>query len=208
MRGPLTLEDLEERADLANGFDPHVHRDAAADFQVWASESHPDDDAEVTRGQLLVFAGEQLAMAGDREAALGLLREAVASGDATFPDARAYLVHALLDCGLTDEADKVAETLRRERHTDPRVHERVGQAYREAKRPDAALRWFTMGLVRAVRDGDFLVAPILMVERYEVRQAMGFPPDDYDALAEEALELAEDELDDELDELDDELGDN
>ena len=194
MRGPLTLEDVEERANLAISIDPEVHRDAAADFQVWASDSHPDDDAEVTRGQLLVLAGEQLAMAGDREAALGLLREAVASGDATLLDARSYLVHALLDCGRTDEADKVAETPRRERGTDPRVHERVGHAYRDAKRPDVALRWFTMGLVRALREGDVLVAPALMIARYEVRQAMGFPPDDYDAMSEEALDLFDEEL--------------
>ena len=199
MRGPLTYDDLQEREDAAEGSDPDLHREAAADLLAWASEPHPDDDPEASRAELLVSAAEQLSMAGDREPALGVLREAVATGEPVNPDVRAFLINGLLECGRGDEADKVADDLRHERPENVMVHDLVGTAYERAGRLDVALRWFTMGVLRAVSWGDDvddldgLNALMLMSSRYRVRQAMGFPPDEFDEIAADVLDT-EDEL--------------
>jgi hypothetical protein len=202
MRGPLSYEDILDREDEAAGLDPDAHRQAAADFLAWSTDPHPDDEPEAQRGELLVSAAEQLSMAGDQEQALGLLREAVATGEHVSPDVRAHLINGLLECGLGEEADKVADDLRRERPTDVMVHDLVGRAFQRADRLDQALRWFTMGTLRALGDdGDELDALLLMAARSRVRHAMGFPPDDFDLMAAGSL-LADD--DDDLDEAFDE----
>ncbi len=195
MRGPLTFEDIQERQDAAEGAGPDGHRDAAADFLAWASEPHPDDDPDASRAELLVTAAQQLSLAGEPESALGVLREAVATGEQVSPDVRAHLIDGLLDCGLHEEADKVADELRRERPADVMVHDLVGAAYERVDRLDVALRWFTMGTVRAVRNfEDSFSAWLLMTARYRVRQKMGFPPDDFDLVAAASLEAADDVL--------------
>lgn len=196
MRGPLTYDDIADRESRAAVAGSDGHRRAAADLQAWAGQVHPGDDAEAGRGQLMVSAAGQLTLAGDHEAALGLLREAVASGDHVFPDARAHLVSGLVDCGLLEEAEKLADTLRRERPADPMVHLVVGEVFEAAERLDLALRWFTTGMLRAERadedEGgeDSVDALLLMSARFRVRDRMGFPPDDYDLVAEAALEAA------------------
>jgi len=206
MRGPLTYEDIQEREDAAEGLDPDLHREAAADLLAWAGEPHPDDAPDVNRAELLVSAAAQLSLAGDFEPALGVLREAVATGEPVDPDVRAYLIHGLLKCGLAEEADKVAADLRRERPANLLVHHLVGVAYEEADRLDLALRWFTMGATRAVRMEDTVLegwsddvddvgagfdAIILMTARFRVRRKMGFPLDGYDEVAADVLEAAE-----------------
>ena len=195
MRGPLTVEDIQDREDAAEGPDREPHREAAADFLAWASEPHPDDDPEASRGELLVTAAEQLSLAGDHEPALRILREAVATGDHVHPDVRVYLINGLLECELSEEADKVADQLRRERPTDVMIHDHVGSAYERADRLDVALRWFTMGTVRAFGSQgegmDGLETFMLMTSRYRVRTKMGFPPDDFDLMAAGALEAGE-----------------
>ena len=196
MRGPLTYEDVQEREDAAEGAGPDAHRDAAADFLAWAIEPHPDDDPEASRAELMVTAAEHLSLAGDRESALGVLREAVATGEHVTPDVRAYLINGLLECGLGEEADKVAEQLRRERPADVMVHDLVGTAFERVDRLDVALRWFTSGLMRVVRDdGDSFDALVLMTARSRVRHRMGFPPDEYDLMAAATLEAADEVLD-------------
>lgn len=199
MRGPLTYEDIQAREDDAEDLGPEAHREAAADFQAWANEPHPDDEPEASRAELLVSAAAQLSMAGDHEPALGLLREAAASGEHVSPDIRAYLINGLLECGLGEEADKVADDLRRERPADVMVHDLVGTAYERADRLDVALRWFTSGTLRAARadddDVDDFDTFLLMASRYRVRQKMGFPPDDLDEVAAMGYDYAEEEWD-------------
>ena len=196
MRGPLTYEDVQAREDAAEGSGSDAHRDAAADLLAWAIEPHPDDDPEASRAELMVSAAAQLSLAGDREPALGVLREAVATGEHVNPDVRAYLINGLLECGLAEEADKVAEELRRERPADVMVHDLVGTAFERVGRLDVALRWFTSGMMRAVRDdGDSFDALELMTARFRVRHKMGFPTDDFDVIASAALEAADEVLD-------------
>ena len=76
-----------------------AHRAAAAEYEAWAAEPHPDD--EVSVASLLVSAGEQLALGDDMEGALALYQRAVNDGGHSVPDSRCYLIGALLQLGGT-----------------------------------------------------------------------------------------------------------
>ena len=82
-RRPLTEDDVEERMwSASRGDRQRAHRAAAAEYEAWAAEPHPDD--EVSVASLLVSAGEQLALAEDLEGALALYERAVTDGGTRF----------------------------------------------------------------------------------------------------------------------------
>ena len=185
-RGPLAEDDVEERLWQATGADGY--RAAAADYEAWAGEPHPDD--EVTVATLLVSAGEALEFAGNLEGALTFFERAVADGGDVAPDARCYLIGGLLDLGRHDEADAAATKLMRTRPRDPSVFEHVGEQYESVDRLDDANRWMTAGVVRLLPAEDVPEYPVIMLmqSRRRVRQAIGFDEDEYDVLAAIALD--------------------
>lgn len=186
MRGPLTLDDVEELEARART--PEQRRTAAAQLTAWAQEVHPDDEW-LTPAVLLVHAGGVLGLAGDHEAALVLFQRAVAAEGHAPPDIRCYLHHGLLKVGDTGGARRLAEEVRRSRPTDPDVYLLIGENYELADDLAEANRWLTMGMLRATRDPTDrnVVAErsrtMLVNARRRVRRALGFPPDDYDAIA-------------------------
>lgn len=103
-RGPLTQQDVDDvEARLEQTSEPNSFRAAAADYEAWANEPHPDD--EVSVAALLVHAGEALEVTDDVEGALAYFERAVADGGEVAPDARCYVIGALLGLGRHDEAD-------------------------------------------------------------------------------------------------------
>lgn len=138
----------------------------------------------LTRAELLVAAGEQYRLAEDMTSCERAFRAAVADGGDAEPDARAYLAGALLETGQRDEAHAILDELRRKRSHDPWLYLHVGESLELTGDLGTATRWFTMGLMRALRSDqteDAGVA-ILVRSRRRVRRAQGFPPDDYDTL--------------------------
>ena len=182
-RGPVSEEDVSKVEARLGGRALERHTKAASTYEAWAAEPHPED--EVTVGRLLVAAGEQWGLAGEPERALQLFRRAVATNDEVEPDVRCYLIDALLEAGQRDEADKLAEELRRSRPDNPDAYLFVGEAYEEAGDLGASLRWFTSGMLKAMKDEavDEVDVVLLMRARRRVREGMGFPPDEYDELA-------------------------
>lgn len=182
-RGPVTEDDVAEVQARAGGGVRQRSARAGGTYEAWAADPHPDD--EVSLGRLLVMAGEQWAYAGETDRALQLFRRAVQTGDRVEPDVRCYLIDALLGAGQRDEADKLAEELRRSRPGNPDAYLFVGDAYEEAGDLGASLRWFTSGMLKTLKDeaADEVDVVLLIRSRRRVREAMGFPPDEYDELA-------------------------
>jgi SEC-C motif len=200
VREPLTVERVEELEQPCSAHDAQAHARLAEQMAAWAAEPHPDD--ELAPGQLLVRAAEHYGMADDPARALPLLRRAVETGDRVAPDVRCYLVNGLLAAGEADEAERVAALIRHERPADPDVYLFLGEAFELHGHLADAARWFTSGVLRALRNDDAspLDAVLLMQARRRARLAMGCPEDDYDMLASEAFTAAleEDALDEPL----------
>ena len=187
MRGPLSLDDVDE---LELGAEtPQQRRAAAARLVSWSEERHPEDDAEVTPAMLLAHAGEQLTSVGDHEAALDLYRRAVQAEGDVVPDVRCHLHHGLVAAGDVDAARRLAEEVRRSRPTDVDVYVLIGEDYEAIGDLAEANRWMNLGLRRLV-DGledpegpppEFTTA-LFLTARRRVRDALGFPPDEFDLM--------------------------
>ena len=184
MRDWLSSDDIERLE--ASARTPKAHRRAAETLTGWAQEPNGDDD--VTPADLLSAAAWHLQQAGDSDAALGLYRQAVAAGGTTSLDARCLLHAALLEAGLSEEAQQVADEIRRSR---PPISEVTSMAenFEVAGDLDQAHRWVVMGVNRLDLDdgtepADDFDTEYLLSARLRIRRAIGFPPDDLDRTAE------------------------
>jgi predicted Zn-dependent protease len=187
VRGPLSLDDVEE---LELEAETPEQRSAAADRLVaWSEERHPEDDAEVTPAMLLAHAGEQLTSVGDHAAALDLYRRATQAEGDVVPDVRCHLHHGLIEAGDLDAARRLAEEVRRSGPADVDVYVLIAEDYEAIGDLAQANRWMNLGLRHLVDeledpDGpqpDF-VAALFLTARRRVREALGFPPDEFDLM--------------------------
>lgn len=191
MRAPKTLEDLDR---LVVDAELHGrHADLAERLEALAADATPRDD--VNRGELLVAAAEQHRLAGDPSRSVALCRQAVADGSALRLDARAHLLAALAQAGEPEEARRVADEFRATKPCAPDVLLFVGEQLELMGDLNAALTWYTRGVLQAVRaDGAGFIECLLFLGRRRVRQEIGFPPDDFDELAEDMLAACAEEL--------------
>ncbi|MGY1601616.1 tetratricopeptide repeat protein [Geodermatophilus sp. SYSU D00815] len=185
MRAPLTPDDLE-RLEVA-ATTPAAHREAAQTLVGWAEHPH-QDDGEVGPAALLSAAAWHLDRAGDAAGALALHRRAAAAAGHVPPDTRVYLHAALLRAGETEEARHLADQLRRERPEDPDVYTFMVENFEQAGDLRQAHRWAELGaglLESAAAEGllaDERSTELLLRSRRRVREALGFPPDELDAV--------------------------
>jgi len=186
MRTPVTDEVLEERIARASAAGARGHRQLAAQLLAWVE--HPQDRDEVSTADLLVGAGEQFALAGDHARALDAYRAAADCEVSTSPDARGFMVQALLDLGHTREAEQVSEELRRGRPATPETYQLVGEAWEAVGDLNRANRWLTRGVLLAESQADMTAWAMLLLGRLRVRRAVGFPPDDHDQMALDILQ--------------------
>lgn len=179
MREPLEIDDLEFR-----GRTPEEHREVAGILLGWATERHPDDDEEVTPAELLARAGEHLGMAGDHQEALEAFRRALAAEGPATIDVRCNVHHELLALGDVDGARSVAEEVRRSKPDDPEVYVWIGEDYELTGDLGQANRWMNLALQRVLEEiEDDELSPgayMVLVARRRVREALGFPPDEFD----------------------------
>ena len=184
-RGPIDRYDIDERV-FAEGEVDFVA--TARWFVDLAADPHPDD--EVSTAMLLLVSGDYQAMAEQHEAALDLFRRAVADGGPCTPDARCSLLSGLLAVGRAEEAASLAAEIKSARLPDPDVYHHVGETYEDRGDLATATMWFTAGLVRFLNDDDVsdFAVETLAGSRSRVREAQGFPMDEYDELAEDLRE--------------------
>lgn len=187
MRGPLSIDDVDELELTAET--PRQRRAAAARLVAWSAERHPEDDAEVTPAMLLAHAGEQLTSVGDHEAALDLYRRATQAEGDVVPDVRCHLHHGLIEAGDLDAARRLAEEVRRSGPADVDVYVLIGEDYEAIGDLVEANRWMNLGLrhlIDQIEDPDGpppdVVAALFLTARRRVRDALGFPPDEFDLM--------------------------
>ena len=176
MREPLTYDDLEATEGHRS---PDAHRELAEQILGWAEVEHPDD--EPSTAELLAEAGWHLDLAGDTDAAVAVFRRAVdVEGRRAVPDPRCSIAAVLLASDRRDEAQAVADELRR---TRPDVSDCLAMAevFETAGDLAQASRWTAIGLARIELSTDDELdageAEQLLVTRSRIRTAQGLPPE-------------------------------
>jgi hypothetical protein len=153
------------------------HGRAAELLLQWAAEVSAD--SEVNRAELLVAASEQYGFAGDQDRRVELCRAAAADGGVVHPDVRCYLISALLDADLDDEAQPLIEQLRHEPGRHVHVDEFLGETLEAAGRHLEAVEVFSAGYARAQGSSAAEIL-ILLNGRRRCREALGQPTDALD----------------------------
>lgn len=184
MRTPRTLQELDDL--ILEGDIDGRHNDLAEHCAGLAARATAHD--AVSKGELLVAAGEQYRLAGDPARSVSLCRQAVADGGPVRLDARAHLVAALIGVGETQEARSVVEAIWADRPRDLQLLLFVGEQLEMMDDLNAAVTWFTKGVVCPIGRDDSFGKVLLLFARARVRDKMGFPPDEFDLLAEDIRE--------------------
>lgn len=175
----FTVRITEDDVDDLTATRPGGHVRTAERLLAWAEQV--DASSPVNRPTLLVAAADEYGFAGDDARRLQLCREAVEDGGHVPPDARCYLVSALFDNDLDDEAQPWVEALRSATGLHVHVYEFLGETLEHAGRYLEAIEVFTSGLQRT--DPSASDALMLLHGRRRCREALGLPADDKDRLA-------------------------
>ncbi|MGL4340634.1 MAG: hypothetical protein ACRCSP_09495 [Rhodoglobus sp.] len=187
----ITEDAVEELMWSASREGATAHIAAAEVLNEWSALDPTRYGEWVSAASLLVSAGEQFALAGDHHRAVEHFRRAVGAVGEAPPDTRVYLLQGLLDAGLAEEAQTLADTIRRERPVDSDVYSFIAESFELADDYPRAQRWFSMGL-RLADDHTVALSEVdyqmLLMGRRRVRQAAGLTQDMLDPEAEEILD--------------------
>jgi hypothetical protein len=150
---------------------------------------------EMRRAEAFLRAGEQWLLADEPERAADEFRRALADGGPISTDARIPLARALFQLGRSHEAQALLSDVKAEDPADPRTCDMLAELLVEQSDLVGALDWATAGvklyLAAADRDDGSSLGPndpelrMLLRLRYRVRNDLGLPEDDYDALLDE-----------------------
>jgi hypothetical protein len=146
------------------------------------------------RAEAFLRAGEQWLLADEPAEAVADLRRAMADGGPVSADPRVPLARALFQLGRQSEAQALIRRVKVEDRLDARTCDLVAELLVERSDLPAALDWATAGVelcLAAVErgqqsDGDESEFRLLLRLRYRIRNDLGLPEDDYDAMLDEA----------------------
>ncbi len=185
VRPPVTLDLFAEVAQQALEADDPLA--AASRLTAWAEDPHPDD--EVSTRELLSTAGTLQGAGGDVDGGVALLHRAIATDGPAETDPRGGLYGLLLRAGRQEEADRLAQELRRERPTPAEALGDVALSLWEHGRLEDAHRWYTLAASRVLRDTEtdpgspgVDALPGLLADRAELRAELDLPADELDEL--------------------------
>jgi len=198
MRPPLSLDQFTRLAERAST--PAGSLAAAATLVAWAEDPHPDDD--VSPRELLAMAGSLRGAGEDPDGGVELLRRALVADGEAWVDPRGDLHHLLVAAGREEEAQAVAEELRRERPTPAQALGSVATTLWDQGRLEEAHRWYTLAASRVLREAEDGSTPPgmdalagLLADRAEVRAELDLPTDELDELGSQIELDDEDDLD-------------
>jgi len=187
---PLTREQFDSIEFDAAASGDHV---AAAREMTMLARTGTATDA-MPRAEAFLRAGEQWLLADEPGEAVADLRRAMADGGAVSADPRVPLARALFQLGRQSEARALVRRVQIEGRLNPRTCDLVAELLVEQSDLPAALDWATEGVELCLAaaeqgqpgDGDDSELRLLLRLRYRIRNDLGLPEDDYDALLDEA----------------------
>lgn len=142
------------------------------------------------RAEAYLRAGEQWLLADDPAEAVAGFQRAMAYGGPVFVDPRVPMARALFQLGRHSEAQSIISRLKAEGPADPRTCDLVAELLVERSELAAALEWTTAGVELCLsggdRVGDDAELRLLLRLRYRIRNDLGLPEDDYDAMLDDA----------------------
>jgi hypothetical protein len=150
------------------------------------------ETAGMPRAEAFLRAGEQWLLADMPVEAVIDFRRALALGGPVSADPRIPLARALSQLGRQSEAQALITRLTADGLRDPRTCDLVAELLVDMGDLEAALGWATAGVALCLTgrpDGAPAEEPeltLLLRLRYRIRNDLGLPEDDYDALLDEA----------------------
>ena len=157
------------------------------------------------RAEAFLRAGEQWLLADDPAEAVAGFQRAMADGGPVFVDPRVPLARALFQLGRQSEPQSIISQLKAEGPADPRTCDLVAELLVERSELRSALDWATAGVELCLagqptsglprgdgdRDGGDQAGVdselrMLLRLRYRIRNDLGLPEDDYDAMLDDA----------------------
>jgi hypothetical protein len=158
---------------------------AAAARQMAQLATTGTETAGMARAEAYLRAGEQWLLADDPAEAVAGFQRAMADGGPVFVDPRVPMARALFQLGRHSEAQDIISRLKAEGPADPRTCDLVAELLVERSELAAALEWTTAG-VELCLTGDDAELRLLLRLRYRIRNDLGLPEDDYDAMLDDA----------------------
>jgi hypothetical protein len=201
----LRREEFDEIEFEAAGSGDH---ETAARRMIKLAETGTQTES-MPRSEAFLRAGEQWLLADDPTAAENGFRLAIADGGPVFVDPRVPLARALFLQERSAEAQSLLDALKAEGPRDPRICDLIAELLVERSDLRGALDWATAGVEMSLQreknpaDGggqpataggltgqtgtDEAVAELrlLLSLRYRIRNDLGLPEDNYDALLDE-----------------------
>lgn len=151
--------------------------------------------AEMPRAEAFLRAGEQWLLADNPAQAAETFRRALQVGGPVSADPRVPLARALGQLDRPDEAQELLNQVQAEGPVDPRTCDLLVELLTEQSDLPGALEWATAGvqlrLAAAAQrgeppaDGDDRELRMLLRLRYRIRNDLGLPEDEYDAMLDE-----------------------
>ena len=174
-------------------FDAAASGDYAASARVMTElATTGTETAAMPRAEAFLRAGEQWLLADRPAEAVSGFRRAIAHGGPVFVDPRVPLARALSQLGRQSEAQALIGRLKAEGPRDPRTCDLVAELLVDRGDLAAALDWATAGVELCLDGhpdraaGEEPELRLLLRLRYRIRNDLGLPEDDYDALLDEA----------------------
>ena len=151
------------------------------------------ETAGMPRAEAFLRAGEQWLLADEPAEAVAGFRRAMADGGPVFADPRIPLARALFQLGRHSEAQALISRVKAEGPADPRTCDLVAELLVERDELAGALDWATAGVELCLGgdrgqqgDSDESELRLLLRLRYRIRNDLGLPEDDYDAMLDDA----------------------
>jgi predicted Zn-dependent protease len=143
------------------------------------------------RAEAFLRTADQWLLADDPAEAADWYRRALADGGSASVDPRVGLARALFQLGREAEAQRLLSTLTTERPADPRTCDLAAELLVDRGDMMGALGWATTGVELCLAAGHRLDGAeselvLLLRLRYRIRNDLGLPGDDYDALLDES----------------------
>jgi len=183
----LSLDDFD-----ALEFDAAASGDhAAAAREMARLATLGTETPDMPRAEAFLRTADEWLLADDPAEAADWYQRALAEGGPVSVDPRVGLARALFQLGRDAEAQRVVSTLTAERPADPRTCDLAAELLLDRGDMMGALGWATTGVELCLAAGqqpDSAESELLLLLRlrYRIRNDLGLPEDDYDALLDRA----------------------